>query len=69
MELVCKVHNHIKWGTYKIRSKSHTFELLTDRPGITLQKQDNTTFILTITDELKEDTVIEILIKPNQNNN
>ena len=59
---------HIKWGTYKIRSKNHTFELLTDSPSIILEKQDDTTFILTITDELKEDTVIEILIKPNQIN-
>lgn len=59
---------HILWGTYTIFLYGKKLELRTNVPGVTLQiereeKEGKNKYLLIITDEVKENLVIELFIK------
>ena len=55
------VLNGFKWGEYSLSNPYYTFELATPIDGITLEKKDNA-YLLTITDKIKEELTIDILM-------
>ncbi len=55
------VLNGFKWGEYSLSNPYYTFELATPIDGITLEKKDKA-YLLTITDKIKEELTIDILM-------